>query len=177
VAVFALKSEILHEEIARWGVNRLGLRVHRWCAHPADLIVSVRAVIFRNGRVVVVSAPRSDGTALHHIIPGGRREGDETLQQTLRREAGEETGWRIARLRPLAILHYHHLSKRPKDHPYAFPDFLQPVHLAEGTRYDRRLIKREGEIEAGACLMSPTAAFRIIDAPSQILLREALAMR
>jgi 8-oxo-dGTP pyrophosphatase MutT (NUDIX family) len=177
VAAFALQSEVLHEEVAQWGSNRLRLRIHRWCDYPAGLVVSVRAVIFRNSRVVVVSAPRSDGTALHHIIPGGRREGDETLIQTLRREAGEETGWRIARLRQLAILHYHHLSKKPKDHPYAYPDFLQPVHLAEGTRYDRRLIKREGEIENGARLMSPAAARRIIDAPSQILLREALAMR
>ncbi len=47
--------------------------------------------------------------------------------QVLRREAGEETGWRIARPRPLAVLHYHlrhaqtQAGRRIK--PYAYPDF------------------------------------------------------
>jgi ADP-ribose pyrophosphatase YjhB (NUDIX family) len=174
---FALASELLHEHTVQWAQNRLVLKLHRWTEHPARLIVSVRGVIFRGPRVVVVSAQTPNDGIMSHIMPGGRVERGETLLQALRREAGEETGWRIARPRPLAVLHYRHLTPRPKGHKFAYPDFVQPIFLVEGARYDRRLLKRAGEIKTGSRLMSAGAAARMITAEQQILLREALAMR
>jgi 8-oxo-dGTP pyrophosphatase MutT (NUDIX family) len=177
VAAFALKSELLFEHTVQWAQNRIVLKLHRWTSYPARLLVSVRCVIFRGSRVVVVSAQTPNNGIMSHVMPGGRMEEGETEMQTLRREAAEETGWRVARPRPLAVLHYHHLTPKPKGHKYAYPDFVQSIYLVEGTRHDRRLLKREGEIETASRLMSPAAASKIVTDESKILLREALAMR
>ena len=160
----------------RWGRSRFRLRLHAWAPHPASLLVSVRAVVFRGSKVVVVTT-RSNDALQHHINPGGRDEKGETWQQALRRELGEECGWRIAKPRPLAVLHFHHLTPKPKDHPYAYPDLLQPVFLAEAVRYDRRLLKRAGEIEIGSRLMSFRRAAQLIEGTQQKLLQHALSMR
>ena len=177
MAAFKLSSEMLHTHVVRWGANRLRLNLHRWTDYPAKLVVSVRGVIFSGSRVMVVSALTPNDGIMHHIMPGGRVEKGETLLQALRREAGEETGWRIARPRPLAVLHYCHLTPRPEGHPFAFPDFVQPIFLVDAVRYDRRLLKRAGEIETGSRLVSFRKAAAIITPEQKILLREALAMR
>ena len=116
MAAFALKSELLFEHTVQWAENCLVLKLHRWTAYPDELVVSVRGVILRGARVLVVSAQAPDDSIMRHIMPGGRVEQGETLMHALRREAAEEAGWRIARPRPLAVLHYRHLTPKPKGH-------------------------------------------------------------
>ena len=97
---------------------------------PASLITSVRAVVITGRHVLVLRNPDEV-----HIIPGGRREGSESLAQTVIREVLEETGWAIAGLRRLGVRHFHHLTPRPEGHRYPYPDFFQVVFVAAPSAY------------------------------------------
>jgi 8-oxo-dGTP pyrophosphatase MutT (NUDIX family) len=84
------------------------------------------------------------------ILPGGRREQGETLEQTLRREVIEETDWAINAPRLLGCLHFHHLSSKPPGYAYPYPDFVQPVFIANAVRYvSERRVHDEYVAESG----------------------------
>jgi 8-oxo-dGTP pyrophosphatase MutT (NUDIX family) len=126
--------------VAVWGVHRLERRLYATPAQPPDALVSsVRAVVFRGGAVVVIRDP--DGST--HVIPGGRREAGESQADALAREIGEETGWRLEAAKYFGFLHFRHLSPRPDNYPYPYPDFFQTLHVAEATDHDRRRIVRD----------------------------------
>jgi 8-oxo-dGTP pyrophosphatase MutT (NUDIX family) len=115
------------------------LRVHSYLASalpPIDYVTSVRCLLFNDDAILVVRA--QEGV---QILPGGRREPGETLEQTLRREILEETGWAIDAPRLLGCLHFHHLSSKPSGYAYPYPDFVQPVFMANAVTYvsDRRV--------------------------------------
>lgn len=170
---FVTAGARLYEGERQWGPHRLRMRLHACAALPeARLISSVRAVVFRGASVVVVTA---DGE--HHVMPGGRLEPGETLADALRRELAEECGWTVAEPQLFALLHFRHLTPRPEGYAYPYPDFLQPIFVAEAQAYDRRRLKRAGEIETGARLMRPRAAMTMLREDQQALLRAALAAR
>jgi ADP-ribose pyrophosphatase YjhB (NUDIX family) len=133
------------EEIAEWPPLQFRVRTYlSTTLPPLDLISSVRAVVRSGNDVMVVQDPISV-----HILPGGRREAGETLLQTLQREVLEETGWTIRDTRLLGFVHFHHLTPRPADHRYPYPDFLHVVYAATAVHYDA--LKRETEgYELGA---------------------------
>jgi len=56
--------------------------------------LAVSAVIFRDGKVLLVRRSRSPGKGFYSL-PGGRVEHGESLHQALTREVDEETGLRI----------------------------------------------------------------------------------
>jgi 8-oxo-dGTP diphosphatase len=56
--------------------------------------LAVSAVIFREGKVLLVRRARSPGKGFYSL-PGGRVEHGESLHQALAREVDEETGLRI----------------------------------------------------------------------------------
>jgi ADP-ribose pyrophosphatase YjhB (NUDIX family) len=56
--------------------------------------LAVSAVIFRDGKVLLVRRARSPGKGFYSL-PGGRVEHGESLHQALAREVDEETGLRI----------------------------------------------------------------------------------
>ena len=101
---------------------------------PLSLISSVRAVIFRNEEVLVV---RDEGEK-YHIVPGGRREADETIEQTLRREVLEETGWQIGTLKPLGYAHFRHLTPKPSGYKYPYPDFYWLYFVASAETFEQK---------------------------------------
>jgi 8-oxo-dGTP pyrophosphatase MutT (NUDIX family) len=120
------------EEIYEWPG---GVRLRTVCylgdeLPPPELVTSVRGIVLRENQVLVVRDPES-----MHILPGGRRNAGETLEETLRREVLEETGWQLATPQLLGIIWLRHLTPRPPDHPYPYPDFLQLVYCAQATHY------------------------------------------
>jgi 8-oxo-dGTP pyrophosphatase MutT (NUDIX family) len=127
---FATLTPAAEEEVA-WlgGTIRLRLRVYLTDElAPLDYVSSVRAVVVTDAGCAVLR--NADGV---HALPGGRREPDETLQETLCRELREEIGCRVTTSQPFGLLHFHHLTGKPSVYPYPYPDFLQVVFAVRGT--------------------------------------------
>jgi ADP-ribose pyrophosphatase YjhB (NUDIX family) len=97
---------------------------------PLAYVTSVRSLVFREDALLVLR--NRDGT---HIMPGGRREAGETLEETLRREVLEETSWTLRAPIMLGFMHFHHLGPKPPGHPYPHPDFVQVVYMAEAADF------------------------------------------
>jgi ADP-ribose pyrophosphatase YjhB (NUDIX family) len=106
---------------------------------PAHYVTSVRAVVLKEDRVLVCRDP--EGT--HHLLPGGRCQEGETLVETLRREVLEETGWTIAAPALIGLVHFCHLTPKPPDYPYPYPDFLQLVYAACALTRDQSAMARD----------------------------------
>jgi len=123
------------EPVARervvWPFNDTELEVASYLTDrepPLALVSSVRAVVRRGDAVLVFD----DERGVPHVIPGGRREADESMRTTLERELLEETGCVIVGdPRSLGVMHFHHLGPRSPEHRYPYPDFLQQVFSAE----------------------------------------------
>lgn len=98
---------------------------------PLKYVSSVRAIVFRDDAVLVVSGERGQ----FYILPGGRREKQESMEETLRREVLEETGWTLKELSILGFMHFHHLNPKKTDYPYPYPDFLWSVYIAQADKY------------------------------------------
>jgi 8-oxo-dGTP pyrophosphatase MutT (NUDIX family) len=160
------------EEIVHWDTLRLRVTSHTAAElPPLEFVTSARAVVLRNGSVMVVRDP--DGT---HLLPGGRREPDEALDATLRREVLEETGWTIDEPRMLGAKHFHHLTPRPPQYRYPYPDFLQVVYFAHALTYLPEARESAG-YELEAKFMPIEAALELPLAPNDRLwLQAALAM-
>ena len=94
-------------------------------APPADLVSSVRAIVFREDSVLVMRNLEGD-----HIVPGGRVEEGETHEEVLRRELLEEAGVEINVMAQIGVVHLRHTTPKPEGHPYPYPDFLWRVYVA-----------------------------------------------
>lgn len=135
------------EEHVVWADGRLPFHVTHYLAAeppPIEMIVSVRALVFRDDAILV-------GRNRHgvHIMPGGRREPGEKLEETLRREVLEETGWALDGLRQLGFARFHHLAPKLPDYPYSYPDFFWLIYVAEATALMPELLLDDGyELEA-----------------------------
>jgi ADP-ribose pyrophosphatase YjhB (NUDIX family) len=119
-------------EAYRWGELRLHVRSYL-CPDlpPSELVTSARAVVLAADGVLVVRDPTGV-----HILPGGRRQAGETLEQTARREVLEETGWVIDPPRLLGVKHFRHLRPKPAGYRYLYPEFFQVVYGAQAHRFD-----------------------------------------
>ena len=164
----------LHADEVRWGDIRLAFSLYLTPERPpADLVTSVRSVVFGRGKVVVVD----DILGGSHVMPGGRIEPGETILQTLAREELEECGWTVHDPRPLALAHFLHLGPKPDGYRYPYPDFLHLVFLGQAGEYRRGAVKRAGEVETGSRLTSIPRAMAAITPDQRVLLKAALVAR
>ncbi|RWE40325.1 MAG: NUDIX domain-containing protein [Mesorhizobium sp.] len=81
---------------------------------------AVSVAVVRGDSVLLVKRARPPSQGLY-AFPGGKVEGDETLEDAARRELMEETGLRATGLRPLREIH---IDGRDDSHPV---DYLLTV--------------------------------------------------
>ena len=116
---------------------------------PLEYVTSVRCVLLMGKSVLVVQS--TDGT--FHVLPGGRREGNESIEETLRREVLEEAGWTINQTQMLGFMHFHHMSPKPAEYRYPYPDFFQLVLTSQPDK-PRLRRKSKGDREQGSCFIN-----------------------
>jgi 8-oxo-dGTP pyrophosphatase MutT (NUDIX family) len=154
-----------HEE-GLWGEVRFHLASYL-CVRlpPLELITSARAVLLRAGQVMVVRDPGSV-----HVLPGGRRQVGESLEQTLRRELLEETGWATGELHLLGVRHFRQQGGTPAAHP--FPDFFQVVFVAHAGSFHPEA-REVGSYELGAAFQPLSDVRRLALLPNERLFLDA----
>jgi ADP-ribose pyrophosphatase YjhB (NUDIX family) len=137
-------------------------------APPTDLVYSVRCLAFRAGQLLVM---RNRGGV--HLLPGGRVEEGESLQQALRRELLEESGWTLDGIGQLGFVHLRFRTARPDDYSGPFPGFLWVIFRAEAkSRHPEAMLTGDNEEEAQFRPMedvwqippSPAEAFFLVEA-------------
>ena len=129
---FLTSCEKLTEDSVVWGEMPLEYACYIGSEPPPSRYVSsVRAIVFHDDSVLVIHGDRDQ----FYITPGGRREKNETLEETLRREVLEETGWTLKGLSMLGFIHFHHLGPEPTNYPYPYPDFIWLIYIAQRDGY------------------------------------------
>ncbi len=168
---FLNRHQLFVEESAVWGGGALPLRITSYLSSeqpPLDYVTSVRAVVLQGDSVLVVR----DAANSFHITPGGRREKDESVEATLRREVLEETGWTIIEVSSLGFMHFHHLAPKPNGYIYPHPDFVQLVYAAHAGEFVPEA-QQFGEYELETGFQSIVEAQRLNLTASQRLFLEA----
>lgn len=126
-------GRLLCTDPVTWGNGALGLSLtyRHTKPPPLDYVSSVRAIVFRGNEVLTVIEPNGR----YYILPGGRRENGESIEDIIRREVLEETGWTLSALEPIGFMHFHHRGEQPPDYRRPYPDFLWPIFMAEARMY------------------------------------------
>ena len=122
-----------HETKALWGNGTMPLRVRYFLCNeqaPEQFVTSVRCLVLHNDSVLVL---RNRDEV--HVLPGGRRQEGETLEQTLRREVSEETGWQVGAISLLGFIHLEHLGPKPPGYEFLHPHFLQIVYHSRASKH------------------------------------------
>lgn len=135
---------------------------------PTGLTSSGRCIVLSGHHFLLMSNPSDT-----HILPGGRIEPGETIEEATRREVEEETGLRLGPLHQIAILVYRHLTPRPSTYKYPYPVFLNSIYVAEAANPGDLLVNDTYEL-TGEFVPQEEALGRIAGY-QRVLLAEAMA--
>jgi ADP-ribose pyrophosphatase YjhB (NUDIX family) len=173
VPILERLTPLIEMDDVQWPNARLRRRVFIGdLAWPEPLTTSARAVVFKGSKVVVVS--ENDGT--DHIEPGGGIEPGETIEQGLRREIAEETGWSVGELTPLGFQLFESLTPKPPGSTRRWGVFIHAFFVTEAVSY-RRAARDMTQIETGSRLRPIRRALAELREDEAALLRAALARR
>jgi ADP-ribose pyrophosphatase YjhB (NUDIX family) len=140
------------EQEAVWRDGAIRLRITCYLTDeepPSEYIGAARSVVWRGAQVLTMRNADE-----WHVLPGGRRERLETPQQAVRREVLEEAGVHIERPVLLGFMHLHHLTPKPANYPYLYPDFLSAVYLSEAALVEEDYVRAQDEYEQEAIFRS-----------------------
>lgn len=112
---------------------------------PLEYVTSVRSGALRGDEALVMRNLDES-----RVLPGGRRERGEAIEETLRREVLEESGWTLRDIVPLGFAHLRHLGERPPGYEeYPHPDFFWLVFAAEADEFTPGMKDPDGyEVES-----------------------------
>ena len=162
-------------ETARWQDGLIRLRVSSYLSDlvpPRDYITSARCLIIRGNKILV---QRDQSGA--HVLPGGRLDPDETPEEAMRREVLEETGWNVGLAALLGFMRFHHLTPRPTEYTFPYPDFIQVVYVADAVE-QHDAAKLDDGWEIGSRFQDTTAISKLkLPAGQRLLLNAALEQR
>ncbi len=108
---------------------------------PQKFVTSLRSIMLKDDQVLVAYNDHEE-----HILPGGRRERGETYLETLQRECLEETRYDIDVIQPIAVIHCQHLTPKPENHTYPYPDFFQIIYVAKATTHHPDRVIEDGYV-------------------------------
>lgn len=132
VAEYLQITEFSSEELAQWGEITLCVRgSDSLVLPPPPAVSSVRGILLRSSKVMVIADP-----GRRHVLPGGPCEPGESYEATLRRETLEETGFEVANLQRIGVLHFEHRTPDPggwaSQH---YPHFFQLIYACRAGEY------------------------------------------
>jgi ADP-ribose pyrophosphatase YjhB (NUDIX family) len=130
-----------HETTESWPIHgRLKVRLALGSTLPPPHVSSsILAIVVNANRHVLFLHPSSPSGTIAHVLIGGRPEAGETPEQTVIREALEETGWRIEPIRLIGFRHFQHLDPNTPRNDRPYPDFIQPIYAARAIAHEPAL--------------------------------------
>jgi len=107
---------------------------------PKMVISSILAIVINDENQVLYLHPNNNSGNISHVLIGGRPKNDESCEEAVIREVGEETGWLIEPMSIIGYRHFHQLDLRSEQSDRQYPDFIQPIFVSRALRYVRELI-------------------------------------
>lgn len=173
LATYLASYNIVNRELWDWGEIQLESHLYLMEQHPPQrYVTSIRSIVFKGDNILVLRNPNET-----HILPGGRRESNESFEETIQRECLEETGWQIELGAMISVTHCHHLTPKPLNYSFPYPDFCQIIYFATAKRFipDARL---DDDFELGSEFRPIDVVKKLKLTPNQyILLKTALKYR
>jgi ADP-ribose pyrophosphatase YjhB (NUDIX family) len=119
-----------------------------WCdSHDFSKIKPIEQVygvcFTKQGKICIIKNPRN-----HWSLPGGKPKKNETFEETLKREVGEEADIEIKNIKPLGYQKIYHKEENKTEYQLRYVAIIskinpQTIDPAENKITERKLIKPE----------------------------------
>ncbi len=164
---FLAEQRLLDHHVAHWAYGAIELDVHTYEVEdelpPTTLVTSGRCIVL-GGQSVLLMA--NEGGV--HILPGGRLEPGESIEDATRREVEEESGLKLEQISPIGLMVFRHRTPRPDDYPYPYPVFTNMIFVTQ-IGHPRPLVFEDSYERDGTFVAIDTALDRIAPHERELL--------